>query len=63
MTQLPAPDGTFELRKLINPGLCPQCHEFVKKMWYFTPEGDDRFKVGTSIVMSCESCAEREGKR
>lgn len=63
MEKLSAPNGKFELRNLINPGLCPQCSEFVTKMWHFVPEEDDRFKVGTSIVISCEACAERTGKR
>lgn len=62
MTELPAPEGTFQLRTLINPGACPKCGEFKNKLWYFTPFDDDRFKVGTSIVMSCEECAQKKGE-
>ena len=62
MTELDAPDGLFQLRELINPGACPVCGEFHKKLWFYTPKDKetDRFIGSTSIVMMCEACAEKK---
>lgn len=63
MTEVPAPDGLFQLRTLINAGACPQCGEFTHKMWFYVPKVNDRFNHLTAIVMSCEECAQKKGKK
>lgn len=63
MTEVPAPDGLFQLREMINAGACPQCGEFYKKLWFYIPKDKetDRFIGSTIIPVSCEECAAKKG--
>ena len=58
--RVPGPDGEFILVDLINPGICPECGAWSKKMWYYVPNaGKDKFKKVTKIVIGCEECGSK----